>query len=564
MTDMTEEINEQEQEHRRLRTSEIRYRRLFEAARDGILIIDAVTRKITDVNPFLMELLHYSRYEILGKELWEIGLLKDAQDSHDAFRELQENGYIRYEDLPLQTKDGTRREVEFVSNVYVEDGQQVIQCNIRDVTDRKKADHELGELMVREKAARADAEAANRSKDEFLAMVSHELRTPLTAILGMTMLLHTGKFEDTASAVEIIERNAKAQAHLIEDILDISRITAGKLHLDVKPLDLSLIINAAIGSVRHMADSKNIKIQTHFEPDAGLVSGDPTRLQQVVWNLLINAIKFSPRGGSVEVLLEGAGDGIGSQAQIVVTDTGSGISAEFLPFVFDRFSQADSTSTRKFGGLGLGLAISRHIVEMHGGTIQVDGGGQGTGAAFTVRLPLAAACDPEAIPDECRTPSIPLEPVMRFPCPAELKGLQVLAIDDEPDTLEMIRAVLAHCGAEVRICISVACALEALKDWWPDVLVSDMAMPDEDGYALIGRVRALERERGKRTPAMALTASVRASDRARVLAAGYDVFVPKPVEPAELVANLVSLVRGNSMSLGGNWVQPGGMPGQSM
>jgi PAS domain S-box-containing protein len=558
---MTAEIHsiERDLEHRNLRTSEIRYRRLFETARDGILIIDAVTSKITDVNPFLVELLGYSQDEILGKELWQIGLLGDVEASHDAFRELQQAGYIRYEDLPLQTKNGKQREVEFVSNVYVEDGHQVIQCNIRDVTERKKAEKELDQVMLREKMARAQAEAANRSKDEFLAIVSHELRTPLTAILGMTMLLGTGKFEDTARAIEIIERNAKAQAQLIEDILDISRITAGKLRLEVKPLDPTLTINAAIDSVRHMADSKHIQIQTQFDAGVELIAGDSNRLRQVLWNLLANAIKFSPRGGFVRVRLTRE-EPHGSQVQIVVSDTGDGISADFLPYVFDRFSQADSTTTRKHGGLGLGLAITRHIVEMHGGTIQVDGGGPGQGAVFTVRLPSVAAREEESFTqgDESRTASITLDTATPFHSPPELNGLRVLAIDDEPDTLEMIRAVLSHCGAQVRTCISVAAAQEALESWWPDVLLSDMAMPGEDGYALIKKVRALERERGGRTPAMALTAYVRVEDRTRVLAAGYDIFVPKPVEPDELIATLANLVRGSGKSLESNRITASG------
>jgi PAS domain S-box-containing protein len=564
-TKMTAEIQsiDRDLEHRNLRTSEIRYRRLFETARDGILIIDTVTSKITDVNPFLVELLGYSMDEILGKELWEIGLLGDVEASHGAFRELQQAGYIRYEDLPLQTKDGKQREVEFVSNVYVEDGHQVIQCNIRDVTQRKKAEKELERLMIREKTARAQAEAANRSKDEFLAIVSHELRTPLTAILGMTMLLGTGKFEDTARAIEIIERNARAQAQLIEDILDISRITAGKLRLEVRPLDLTLTINTAIDSVRHMADSKHIQIQTQFDTDMELVSGDPNRLRQVLWNLLANAIKFSPRGGFVRVQLTRAEEPLGSQAQIVVSDTGDGINADFLPYVFDRFSQADSTTTRKHGGLGLGLAITRHIVEMHGGTIQVDGGGPGKGAIFTVGLPFVAPHGTESFTtgDESRTAYITLDTVTPFQSPPELNGLRVLAIDDEPDTLEMIRAVLSRCGAQVRTCISVAAALEALESWWPDVLLSDMAMPGEDGYALIEKVRGLERERGGRTPAMALTAYVRVEDRTRVLAAGYDIFVPKPVEPDELIATLANLVKGSGKSQASNRITPSGTPG---
>jgi len=547
--DQTYSMGAKPQNQSELRTSEIRYRRLFEAARDGILIIDAITRKITDVNPFLVELLGYGRDEFLGKELWQIGLLKDVEAAHDAFRSLQEEGYLRYEDLPLQTKDGERREVEFVSNVYVEDGHQVIQCNIRDVTERKQAQKELEQLMIREKTARAEAEAANNSKDEFLAIVSHELRTPLTAILGMTMLLRTGKYDDPAGAVEIIERNAKAQAQLIEDLLDISRITTGKLRLDVEPVSLAPTINAAIDSLRHWADSKTVQIQTRLDPEVGLVSGDSSRLQQVVWNLVANAIKFSPPAGVVRVRLERSCEPFGSHAQIVVSDTGNGIAPDFLPHIFDRFSQADSTSTKRHSGLGLGLAIVRHIIELHGGDVQVDGGGSGRGAVFTVSLPLAPASTAKAV-SAAEPPKASIDIVRAAPlhCPPELNGLLVLAVDDEADTLAMIRAVLAQCGAQVRTCVSVAAALDVLEGWRPDLLVSDIAMPHEDGFALIGKVRALERERGGRTPAMALTAYVRVHDQTRVLEAGYDIYAPKPIEPAELIATLAALVRGKSKS----------------
>jgi len=657
--------NEQAQET--LRISEIRYRRLFESARDGILILDVETRRITDVNPFMVELLGYSRDEFLGKELWEIGLLRDAEASADAFRELQENGYIRYEDLPLQTAWGKRREVEFVSNVYAENGHQVIQCNIRDITvrkqaeravreskelctfvtesmpqkiftarpdgevdycnkpwlefsglsleqmkgvnwtrllhpddveeslqlwqhsvatgqpfqcerrfqradgvyrwhlsrahamrdergrvrmwicsctdidDRKRVEAELQQLMVREHAARDAAETANRTKDEFLAMVSHELRTPLTAILGFSTLLRRGELSETnfTRALTVIESSARAQAQLIEDILDVSRIVAGKLRLEVGAVALAPILNAAIDSLRLAAEAKTIKIRTHLDPDVGLVAGDPNRLQQVVLNLVSNAIKFTPEAGQVEVRLERAD----SHAQITVSDNGQGINAEFLPHVFDHFRQSDSASTRQYSGLGLGLSIVRNIVQLHGGTAHAASPGKGQGASFTVSIPLMALRTGESSPpSEWQRLHPALQKQAGFDRPPALSGLRVIIVDDEPNTLAMLHAVLEYAGAEVRTCGSAVNALDLLQQWKPDVLISDMAMPDKDGYWLIAQVREREAEQEERIAAVALTAYVRVEERTRVLEAGFDMFVPKPVEAVELLAIVASLV----------------------
>jgi PAS domain S-box-containing protein len=525
-----------------IRTSEIRYRRLFESARDGILILDAATQKITDVNPFMVKLLGYPRDQFLGKELWEIGLLEDAKISRLAFRELKQNGYIRYEDLPLLTKDGKRREVEFVSNVYDEGGHQVIQCNIRDITERKQREEEFKQLMVREKEARAEAEEANHIKDEFLATVSHELRTPLTAILGWSTMLCNDTLDEAASAraLEVIDRNAKTQAQLIEDILDLSRIINGKLQLQVRPVGLAEIVNATIECLRPTADVKAIQIQAHLDPDVGLVSGDPNRLQQVVANLLANAVKFTPEGGRVKVKLER----VNSDALINVTDTGVGISAEFLPYVFDRFRQADSASTRKYSGLGLGLEIVRKIVEMHGGTVLAESCGEGQGASFTVKIPLLVLPQIEkSQANKSKRTGQVHEKKAVLDYPREINGLRVLLVDDDASTLEMLTAVLNHGGAEVRNCSSAAQALELLQEWKPDILLSDIAMPDKNGYWLIAQVRELEKARGGRIPAVALTAYARVEDRARILMAGFNMFVPKPVYLPELLATLAGLVK---------------------
>ncbi|HJU06001.1 MAG TPA: response regulator [Nitrospiraceae bacterium] len=409
----------------------------------------------------------------------------------------------------------------------------------------READLNLAEELARRAALAVDnarlyseAQDANRIKDEFLATVSHELRTPLTAILGWAQMLHGGKLDDATKqrALNSIERNAKSQAHLIEDLLDISRIITGKLRLDVRSVDLAPIIEAAIDGVRPAADAKGIRLQKVLDVKAGLISGDPDRLQQVLWNLLSNSIKFTPRGGRVQVCLERRD----SQAQITVNDTGQGINAEFLPYMFDLFRQADSTITRQHGGLGLGLAIVRHVVEMHGGTVRADSSGEGHGATFTVTFPLIGLRPL----DESATDPQPHNTVvgngLSFDCAPALKGLHVLVVDDEPETRDLLVAVLSKCGAEVKASASAQDALEALREWRADVLVSDIGMPGEDGYDLIRKVRAMEPDRGGRIPAVALTAYARVEDRLRALSAGFQMHVSKPVEPIELAAVVAS------------------------
>ena len=341
-----------------------------------------------------------------------------------------------------------------------------------------------------------------------------------------------------ARALEVIERQATSQAQLVEDILDVSRVITGKLRLNIEPVDAASVINAAIDSVQLAADAKNIQLQVTLDPSARHISGDPGRLQQIVWNLLSNAVKFTPAGGRVEVRLERAG----SDVQISVSDTGEGISADFLPFIFDRFRQADGTSTRRHGGLGLGLAIVRHLVELHGGSVHAASPGTGCGATFTIRLPLVVAHERapgpsgptgRVRPDEDTSPH--LDP---FP---SLDGVQVLLVDDDQDTLQILTVMLAESGANVQVAASVAEALEVLQWYRPDVLVSDLAMPGDDGYSLIGQIRALEAESGARIPAVALTAYVRVEDRVRALSAGFNMFVPKLVEPDELIAAIANL-----------------------
>ena len=519
-----------------LRTSEIRYRRLFETARDGILILNAVTLKITDVNPFMTELLGYSRAEFLGKELWEIGLFSDKEASQAAFRELQETRYLRYEDLPLQTRHGELREVEFVSNVYEEDGQQVIQCNIRDITDRKRAQEVGRQLLENCQVAHAEVDAANTIKDEFLATLSHELRTPLTSILGWSQMLTDGKLDGVESkrALETIVRSARAQRRLIDDLLDISRIITGKLRLDVRPVELAPIIESVVEGVRPAAEARSVHLQTAIDPLISPISGDPDRLQQIIWNLLTNAIKFTPKGGRVEVRLER----IASHVELTIKDTGQGIAPEFLLHVFERFRQSDSSSTRRHGGLGLGLSIVRQLVEMHGGTVKAESQGEGQGTIFRVILPLLSVH--HELSAGGMTEKM-IESKTLADWQPSLADLRVLVVDDEPDARELIAVVLMRRGAEV---VSVGSAVEALAEMERqafDVLVSDIGMPVMDGYALISKIRQLPKERGGRIPAAALTAYAGVEDRRRTLSAGYQIHIPKPVEPAELttvVANL--------------------------
>ncbi|HEX5661018.1 MAG TPA: ATP-binding protein, partial [Polyangiales bacterium] len=370
---------------------------------------------------------------------------------------------------------------------------------------------------------RNTAEAASRTKDDFLATISHELRTPLQSVLGWTHMLRSGSLDDAnrQRALEAVERNAKAQAALIDDILDVSRIIAGKLRIEVLPVQLAEVVRAALDTVRPAADARGVRLQAVLDPDAGTVLGDADRLQQVVWNLLSNAVKFSPRDARVFVMLKREH----SAVELAVSDEGQGIAAEFLPHVFDRFRQADASVTRKSSGLGLGLSIVKHVVELHGGTVVAESPGEGLGALFTVRIPIAPLRAVEPPPE--RVPSV----IPQLTCPPAIAGLRVLVVDDEDDARDLLRALLDHGGASVRAASNVREALALLKADPPDVLVTDIGMPEQDGYALIEQVRALPAERGGRTPAVALTAYARSEDRTRALLKGFNHHVAKPVDP---------------------------------
>ena len=828
------EIAERTQAGERLSISESRYRRLFEEARDGILMVDPATYRITDANPSMTEFLGLDAEELVGRELWDVGLFKDRESVLEALGQFGETAIPRSRHLSLKIRTGQRREAEFVSSFFHANGHKIIQCNVRDVTERKTAeevsshlaaivesshdaiiskslegiilswnkgaerifgysaeevigkpiniliprdrveeeptilarlqrgervDHyetvrqtkdgrliyvslaispirdgsgkivaaskiarditerkqaeeqlreqaeiietinrigqvlsaelnlqnvvqavteaatelvgasfgcfvyktpdqtetscalsgipaelfaqshlprnselfgptfhadgivrisdvsadprygknspfygispgdlrlisymavpvisrsgevlgglffghpdqgvfaERDEQIVKGLAAqaaiamdnaqlyelsqneRAKAEAANRAKDDFLATISHELRTPLNAIIGWSHMLQRGNLDEdiVSRAVATIERNAKAQAQLIEDILDVSRVISGRLRLNNERIDLASIINAAVDSVQLAADSKDINLSVVMDTSVRHTSGDSHRLQQVVWNLLSNAIKFTPAGGRVEVRLER----VESDLQIRVSDTGQGISSDFLPFVFDRFHQADTSSTRRHGGLGLGLAIVRHLIELHGGSVYAESPGEGCGAIFTVRLPLVIRHERSKGP-RLASEGLDADPAIAYIPPPSLAGIQVLLVDDDSDTLQILRLVLTEFNAKVQTASSVVEALEMLQWCQPDVLVSDLAMPEEDGYSLIGKLKARESNGHRPIPTVALTAYVRVEDRARALSAGFNMFVPKPVEPSELIATIASLVEPKSTTV---------------
>jgi signal transduction histidine kinase len=398
---------------------------------------------------------------------------------------------------------------------------------------------ELSQAHAREKEARRQAEEANRLKDEFLATLSHELRTPLNAILGWAQMLRSGRLDTptTTRALETIERNARAQAQLIADILDVSRIITGKLRLEVGPVAMPRVVESVLDSVRPAADAKTIRLAVSLDPGVTPILGDADRLQQVIWNLLSNAIKFTSKGGLVEVGLRQGDSGL----EVQVRDTGIGIRPDFLPYVFDRFRQAESSITRSHGGLGLGLSIVRHLVELHGGTVHVDSPGEGQGTTFSVRLPVRS---PESAAERLGAGARPQEvEEEEAPSPPPLAGLHVLVMDDEADTRDLVAMALAHGGARVTAVSSVAAALDALDREIPDALVSDIGMPGEDGYSLMRKVRLRAADQGGRLPALALTAYARAEDRQQALTAGFQVHVPKPVDPDRLVAAVADLAR---------------------
>ncbi|MBO0721357.1 MAG: PAS domain S-box protein [Blastocatellia bacterium] len=529
------DITEREQMAAALHESEERYRIVAETASDVILTVDEEIT-IQYVNSAVEKIFGYLPSEIIGQKLT---MLMHCRDRSQLW------GQAGIE-LMGWHKDGRDVPVEVSFSEFVKDGRQSFTGIVRDITERKKSEverkrieEERAQLLSREQEARQVAEDANRLKDDFLAMISHELRAPLTAILGWAQMLRSGTL-DRASvdrALLTIERNAKTQAHLVGDLLDASRIATGKLNLEIRPVELMSIVEAAVDAVRPMVEAKELRMQIVLEPWVGPFNGDIERLKQIVWNLLSNAIKFTPPGGLIEVRLER----LENKALLIVSDTGQGIDPEFLPKIFDRFRQGDSSSRRQQGGLGLGLAIIKHLVELHGGAIYAYSRGIGQGSDFMITLPLGTQQgDVEAgglwpIGQEKQTDTRA----------SSLRGAKVLVVDDDHDTREILSVMLTRYGTEVRAAGSAAEAMEVLAQWKPDVLVSDIGMPIEDGYALIRKVRALPAEEGGEVPAVALTAFAGAADKDKALAAGFQQHLGKPVEPVQL-AKVVARILGRS------------------
>ncbi|MHC5758206.1 hybrid sensor histidine kinase/response regulator [Nostoc sp.] len=513
----------------------------FDSMNDGVSLVDR-EGIIMRCNRAMMQLFCKPSHEILGYAHHELMGAKLGIGDGTCFRRAKET----HQRQILEFQSQERWFAKTIDPVIDGDGTLTGAVFIlSDITERKRAEallqeqnDRLNQLMISLQQQTEQAQQANRIKDEFLAVLSHELRSPLNPILGWARILQKNHQDaaKTQYALETIERNAKLQAQLIEDLLDVSRILQGKLSLNTVPVGLTFTIKAALETVRLAAEAKSIQIQTIFEPNVGQVLGDSSRLQQVVWNLLSNAIKFTSQGGRVEVRLETIKDEVDTHSaeytQITVSDTGRGISGDFLPYVFDYFRQADGTTTRKFGGLGLGLAIVRHLVELHGGTVQADSPGEGQGAVFTVKLPPIAASKLNQVNTADRDRS-----------DLNLNGLQALLVDDDRDSREFIAFVLEQYGAQVTEADSAHDALNNLMQTKFDLLISDIGMPDMDGYTLIRQIRKQSPDRGGEIPAIALTAYAGEIDRQQALTAGFQQHISKPIELEVLIQAILTIVK---------------------
>jgi PAS domain S-box-containing protein len=523
------------EQERILRVSESRFRALLESAPDGIVIADRDGR-ITIVNRQAELLFGYEREELRGCDI-EMLLPDGARRRHVEHRQQ----YVaapavrpmgRGLALSGRRKDGTEFPAEISLSPLKTDEGLLITAVVRDVTERRRAEAQQLEL-VRAQAARAEAEAANRTKDQFLATLSHELRTPLNAVYGWARVLRSGSLDEAgaARALEVIDRNARMQVQLIDDLLDTSRIIAGKMRLDVRLVDPRTVIQAALDVVAPAAAAKQITVQPVLDPRAGSIMGDAERLQQVVWNLLSNSVKFTPRGGRVQVHLRR----INSHIEIEVADTGEGIDVALLPFIFDRFRQGMAD---RRGGLGIGLSLVRHLVELHGGEVRAHSDGQDRGAIFVVKLPVTITRPPET------TDSHPTVSLDRPTATSNtLQGIHVLAVEDDADSLELLRTVLVSQGARVTPALSAKEALEALAREIPDIILSDIEMPGGDGYDLVRDIRGAQSARLQSVPVVAVTAYSRVEDRIGLLSSGFNMHLPKPIDPSELAAVITSLTR---------------------
>jgi PAS domain S-box-containing protein len=529
----------QEEAQRVIREAEQRFRLLVENVRDyAIFMLDAEGR-VTSWNSGAEQLLGYTAEEALGQpaarffEDQGATLAREMKDARSTGRATSSGWRVR--------KNAGRLFVEGVLTAVRDDRGRLIGYSklMKDVTERRRIETEREQLLQSERAARSEAERSGRMKDEFLATLGHELRTPLNAILGWAQVLrHTNTLTgELADGIGVIERNARAQAQIIADLLDMSAIISGKVRLEMQRVDLASVVESAVNAVRPAAQTKEIRLNVTIDQAAADVRGDPNRLQQVFWNLLTNAVKFTPKGGVVSVTLAH----VNSQVEVEVVDTGEGIDPTFLPHVFERFRQADASTTRRHGGLGLGLSIVRQLVDLHGGNISALSDGAGRGSTFRVLLPLLTSTEHSTAADEARQRrSRALPSAIAAAAFTDLQGVKVLVVDDEPDSRLLIERLLHDCDAKVTTAASATEALEMLAREQPDVLISDIGMPKEDGYSLIRRIRKLKGGRGK-LPAIALTAYARAEDRARAMEAGYQLHLAKPVEARTLIAMVATL-----------------------
>lgn len=533
------EVATRESAEESVRRSEARFRGIFECGMIpmGIWREDGTVLSANDV---LLELLGFTRQDVEAGSLNLVTLTPPEYRALDeaALQERLANGYYAPYEKELYDATGGRIPVLVGGASFFDTERSGVFCAV-DLRERKRAEAERDVSLERERDARAIAEAASHAKDEFLAVVSHELRAPLNAMLGWARILQTKTVppETLTHAIDTIERSARMQSNIIDDLLDMARITSGKLRVEVRPIDLTSVVDAAVDVVRPAADAKSIEILRVYDSEIDVITGDGDRLQQVVWNLLSNAVKFTVAGGQVIVRLER----IDPFVRIQVTDSGKGIPPDTLPQIFDRFTQADRSSTRRHGGLGLGLALARHLVEAHGGTISAESAGDGKGATFTINLPLRAVREDVSLDENgART-------ISDRPNPKLLEGLRILVVDDEADARDLVETLLTGYGATVKSSASAADALEVLQSTVSenrfDVLVSDIGLPDEDGNSLIRKIRNLEEAEVGRIPAVALTAYGRSVDRIRALSAGFQMHVPKPVEAVELATVIAALTR---------------------
>jgi PAS domain S-box-containing protein len=508
---------------------------IVKSASDAI-VTKTLTGTVTSWNPAAEKLFGYTAAEAVGQNITFIIPEERRHEESMVLSKIGRGEVVDQFDTVRIRKDGSSVDISLtVSPIRSSDGAIVGASKIaRDISDRVRLEEVRNNLLVREQEAHATAVAGNRAKDEFLAVLSHELRTPLNAVYGWARMMQTRQLDEetSARALDAIVRNANAQVQLIDDLLDVSRVINGKMRLDIRPVDVNEAVRAALDAVGPAAVAKRQNIEAVLDPSGTVVNCDPGRVQQIVWNLVMNAVKFTPAGGHVKVVLSRTGD----RVEIVVSDSGQGIPAHVLPYVFDRFRQWDSSSTRAHSGLGLGLALVKHLTELHRGTVSAESAGEGKGSTFKVTLPVTVTAGmlPAQPPDIAGLP---------LTNGARLDRLRVLAVDDDADALELAATILAGAGATVKTCRSAADALATLQGWRPDVLVSDIDMPGEDGYSLIRKVRALDAFRGGRTPAVALTALGRVEDRARSLSSGYSMHIPKPVDPEEFTTIVASVAR---------------------